>query len=94
MKVPTFGMATAVLVYAGLSLGGIIDRISEVDMFNSTEDASIFDEFVFLNSLSPLPPPPGEKVPGDNFFSLCGGDHSLDIIRFDRVDLTPNPPQR
>lgn len=26
-------------------------------------------------------PPPGEKIPGDNSFSLCKGDRSNDTVR-------------
>ncbi|KAJ1333690.1 Phosphatidylglycerol/phosphatidylinositol transfer protein [Microdochium nivale] len=32
-------------------------------------------------------------VPGDNPLVFCDGDHSLDTILIDNVDLAPNPPE-
>jgi hypothetical protein len=34
------------------------------------------------------------KVPGDSPLEFCDSDHSKDIVTIDKVDLSPNPPQK
>lgn len=33
------------------------------------------------------------KIPGDSPLELCPGDHTLDLVEINRVDLSPNPPK-
>ncbi|CEI40497.1 unnamed protein product [Fusarium venenatum] len=33
------------------------------------------------------------KIPGDSPLEFCPGDHAADLIKIDRVDLSPNPPK-
>lgn len=35
-----------------------------------------------------------EKIPGNNFLSLCAGDHQNDLVHVDNVDIDPLPIQR
>ncbi|KAI0965220.1 phosphatidylinositol transfer protein [Xylaria arbuscula] len=35
----------------------------------------------------------GEKVPGDSPLQLCESDHGKDVIKIEKVDLLPNPPE-
>lgn len=34
-----------------------------------------------------------EKVPGDSPLQFCDGDHARDVVRIEKVDLLPNPPE-
>lgn len=33
------------------------------------------------------------KIPGDSPLELCPGDHKDDLVRIDKVNLSPNPPK-
>lgn len=33
------------------------------------------------------------KIPGDSPLEFCPGDHSADLVKIDKVDLSPNPPK-
>ncbi|KAI1422247.1 phosphatidylinositol transfer protein [Xylaria sp. FL1777] len=35
----------------------------------------------------------GQKVPGDSPLQFCDRDHARDVVRIERVDLLPNPPE-
>lgn len=33
------------------------------------------------------------KIPGESPLELCPGDHQEDLVRIDKVNLSPNPPK-
>ncbi|KAJ4391721.1 Phosphatidylglycerol/phosphatidylinositol transfer protein [Gnomoniopsis smithogilvyi] len=93
MKLSTISALYTVACGAGLALARSIEPQVTAESVNSTHEISeLIDSLVWLDD--DVSPYLGDKVPGDNFLSLCPGDHSGDIVSIDNVDLTPNPPVR
>lgn len=93
MRPSTNSAIFSIICWAGLALARSIELPADIESANSTHEASeLIDSFVWLDD--DLSPYLGAKVPGNNFLSLCAGDHSGDIVSVDKVDLTPNPPIR
>lgn len=93
MRPSTIFTILTVFSGAGMAVGIAFEQSTDVEGANGTQELSeLIDSLVWLDDA--LPSYLGDKVPGDNFLSLCSGDHSGDVVSFDKVDLTPNPPVR
>lgn len=70
------------------TLGSIATAGPSVPMGGSWLDSLVSG--TASNGVSALDAAP---VPGDNPLVFCDGDHSMDAVLIDNVDLAPNPPE-
>ncbi|KAJ4413585.1 Phosphatidylglycerol/phosphatidylinositol transfer protein [Gnomoniopsis sp. IMI 355080] len=98
MKLSAIYAIYTVACRAGLALARYVEPQLNVKSANAThEDVSeLIDSLVWLDDDDDeeLSAYLGDKVPGDNFLTLCDGDHTGDIVSIDNLDLSPNPPAR